>query len=82
MLYKWSEKEGDKATYRKLAEMFTKCEMHNIVDEINRPVTFGTGEGMRDVYKDNKTYEFISLIYRFQLLGGQKEFTAVHASEL
>ena len=65
MLYKWNEKKGDKATYRKLAEMFTKCEIHNIVDEINKPVTFGTGEGMRDVYKDNKAYEFISLIYRF-----------------
>ena len=46
MLYKWSEKEGDNATYRKLAERFKQCERQDIVDEIKRLVTGGTGESM------------------------------------
>ena len=46
MLYKWSEKEGDKATYRKLAERFKQCERQDIVDEIKKLVIGGTGESM------------------------------------
>ena len=46
MLYKWSEKEGDNATYRKLAERFKQCRRQDIVDEIKRLVTGGTGESM------------------------------------
>ena len=46
MLYKWSVKEGDNATYQKLAEIFKQCERQDIVDEIKRLVTGGTGESM------------------------------------
>ena len=46
MLYKWSEKEGDNATYRKLAEIFKQCGRQDIVDKIKRLVTDGTGESM------------------------------------
>ena len=46
MLYKWSVKEGDNATYQKLAEIFKQCERQDIVDEIKRLVTGGTGESI------------------------------------
>ena len=46
MLYKWSEKEGDKATYRKLVERFKQCQRQDIVDEIKKLVTSGTGESI------------------------------------
>ena len=46
MLYKWSEKGGDNATYRKLAERFKQCGRQDIVDEIKRLVAGGTGESM------------------------------------
>ena len=46
MLYKWSEKEGDNATYWKLAERFKQCRRQDIVDEIKRLVTGETGESM------------------------------------
>ena len=46
MLYKWSEKEGDNATYRKLAERFKQCGRQDIVDKINKLVTDGTGESI------------------------------------
>ena len=46
MLYKWSEKEGDNATYGKLTESFKQCGRQDIVDEIKRLMTGGTGKSM------------------------------------